>query len=601
MRILCYEHSGFCSGVQRAVDMALEMVKEGKDVYTLGPLAHNEEVEKYLNSKGVNLVSSLDDVREGHLIIRTHGEGPEELEKASRIPGVTVHDATCPRVKKVQSLARELTDQGYQVVIWGKPEHPEVKAILKWTQHRAIVVSTMQELSRKKIRAPSAFISQTTQERQGFENAARRYRELYPDCKMYDTLCPTVKKLQDAAEKMALRADLMIIIGSPLSSNTEKLLRLCIRKTPSYRVSSAKELPEELFQDVKVVGVIAGASTPGWIIKEVLTEMSKINSEKNNGEETALDCNETEQPEEEKTAEEEMNTDTGEPVASAEEVVDEEVKEQPAEEEAVEDTATGSMAEESAGAGVEEESEAMVETEDDDQEFFFLDEIKVYQSGDVASGTIVSVQDDGIMIDMGEKMEAFLPGGEVFLYEGETLKSKYAPGDELEVLVISVDDQEGEVVVSHRRLERRKSWEKLENALKEEETLTGKVKEVVPKGMIVDLGAGINGFVPGSLVDIRYIPDFGEYLGQEISFKVIELDQEKDKVILSRKKYVEEANAAKKEETLKILKPDIVVTGEVRRLTKFGAFVDLVGSMAWCIFRRFPGEGSDTRGGSEDW
>ena len=498
MRILCYEHSGFCSGVQRAVDMALEMVKEGKDVYTLGPLAHNEEVEKYLNSKGVNLVSSLDDVREGHLIIRTHGEGPEELEKASRIPGVTVHDATCPRVKKVQSLARELTDQGYQVVIWGKPEHPEVKAILKWTQHRAIVVSTMQELSRKKIRAPSAFISQTTQERQGFENAARRYRELYPDCKMYDTLCPTVKKLQDAAEKMALRADLMIIIGSPLSSNTEKLLRLCIRKTPSYRVSSAKELPEELFQDVKVVGVIAGASTPGWIIKEVLTEMSKINSEKNNGEETALDCNETEQPEEEKTAEEEMNTDTGEPVASAEEVVDEEVKEQPAEEEAVEDTATGSMAEESAGAGVEEESEAMVETEDDDQEFFFLDEIKVYQSGDVASGTIVSVQDDGIMIDMGEKMEAFLPGGEVFLYEGETLKSKYAPGDELEVLVISVDDQEGEVVVSHRRLERRKSWEKLENALKEEETLTGKVKEVVPKGMIVDLGAGINGFVPGS-------------------------------------------------------------------------------------------------------
>lgn len=581
MRILCYEHSGFCSGVQRAVDMALTLVKEGKEVYTLGPLAHNEEVEKYLNSKGVNLVSSLDDVKEGHLIIRTHGEGPEELEKAARIPGVTVHDATCPRVKKVQSLARELTDQGYQVVIWGKREHPEVKAILKWTQQKAIVVSTMQELIREKIRAPSAFISQTTQERQGFENAARRYRELHPDCKMYDTLCPTVKKLQDAAEKMASRADLMIIIGSPLSSNTEKLLRLCIRKTPSYRVSSAKELPDELFRDVKVVGVIAGASTPGWIIKEVVTEMSEINSEKNNGEETALDYNGAEQPEEEKTTAEEMNNDTEEPVVSAENDVEEEVKEQPAgeaEEEAEEDTATESMAEEGSAAGIEEKSEALVEAEEDeDQEFFFLDEIKVYQSGDVASGTIVSVQDDGVMIDMGEKMEAFLPGGEVFLYEGETLKTKYAPGDQIEVLVISVDDQEGEVVVSHRRLERRESWEKLENALKEVETLTGKVKEVVPKGMIVDLGAGINGFVPGSLVDVRYIPDFGEYVGQEISFKVIELDQEKDKVILSRKKYIEESNAAKKEETLKILKPDIVVTGEVRRLTKFGAFVDLGG------------------------
>lgn len=581
MRILCYEHSGFCSGVQRAVDIALELVKEGKDVYTLGPLVHNEEVEKYLSSKGVKMVSSLEDVKEGDLIIRTHGEGPEELKKAAQIPGVTLHDATCPRVKKVQSLAQELTEQGYQVVIWGKPEHPEVDAILKWTQNKAIVVSSMQDLARKKIRAPSALISQTTQERLGFENAARRYRELHRDCKVYDTLCPTVKRLQDAAEKMASKVDLMIIIGSPISSNTEKLLRLCIRKTPTYRVSSAKEISTELFRDVKLVGIIAGASTPGWIIKEVLNEMSKINSEKKSD----LDQNELAPLEEKEMSakgtddnlgEPEVTTEASEELSAAEEPVKGQSAAEP-EEGAAEENDDKSVAEDQPEAEKAEKSGEAAETEDDIQDFYFLDEIKVYQNGDIATGTVVSIQEDSVMIDMGDKMEAILPGGEVFLYEGETLENKYAPGDKLEVLVINVDDQEGEVLVSHRRLERRRLWEKLEKASTEEETLTGKVKEVVPKGMIVDLGAGINGFVPGSLVDIRYVPDFNAYLGQEISFKVIELDQEKDKVILSRKKYVEEANAAKKEETLKILKPDIVVTGEVRRLTKFGAFVDLGG------------------------
>ena len=180
-------------------------------------------------------------------------------------------------------------------------------------------------------------------------------------------------------------------------------------------------------------------------------------------------------------------------------------------------------------------------------------------------------------MDINYKTEALLPAKEVYLQEGETLADRFEPGQEIEVTVIDIEDRDSKVVVSHKRLARDRRWQELHQALEEQTNEEGKVKQVVNAGMVLDLGEGIDGFMPGSLVDLRYIPDFKPFLGEKVKFKVIELNREKDKVILSRKKVIEEENLRKKEETLRSLEIGATIPGVVRRLTDFGAFVDIGG------------------------
>lgn len=657
MEIRCSKHAGFCTGVRRAVEMASDLAREEGEVYTLGSLVHNEEVEKYLSSQGIKAVSSPEEVEKGNLIIRTHGEGPDILEEVLNNPEIIHHDATCPRVRKVQRLAQELTEKGYQVVIWGKPDHPEVKGIVKWTGDKAIVASSIQALTRKNISSPAALIAQTTQEKKSFESAAQKFKSMVEDGEVHDTLCPAVVELQEEAEEMASQADLMIVIGSSESSNTEKLVKLCIRKTPTYRVGGGEDINKEMFSDINLVGVVAGASTPDWIIKEVLAKMEEIKNEEK--EHTLDNADDLEQKEaeskestdimeqtEEAATQELASEETEVPVetapAEAGEVVSEkeasadsaELKEEVSQ--AIDEEQTGEVAakdsedaaltreevteetasEEDAGVSekeTEEEKEeeiegapetaaksgetledaeesddasaaTLAEPEDSGQEtekeedlFDYPLEIKTFQEGEVATGVVVQVEEDSVMIDLGNKMEAMLPGGEVFLREGETLADKFPLNSELEVLIIKVKDEEGEILVSHRRLERMKLWERLREVLESGETIYGKVKNVVSAGIIVELGAGIEGFMPGSHVDVQYIPEFNKFQNQEVPFKVIEIDQEKEKVIVSRKKYIEEYNESKKEETLQNLQEETEINGVVRRLTKFGAFIDVGG------------------------
>jgi len=569
LQIWCSEQAGFCSGVRRAVEMVLDLVREGEKVYTLGSLVHNEEVEKYLAAQGVEVVSSPQDVDKGNLVIRTHGEGPNIFEELADNTEVILHDATCPRVKKVQRLAGDLNEKGYRVYIWGKPEHPEVKAIIKWTGGKAEVIPSLQALKNKEIYDPAALISQTTQERDEFDRAKDLFKSKVEQAEVHDTLCPAVRELQEEALNMASRADLMIVIGSSTSSNTEKLVRLCIRRTPTYRISGAEELNYDMIKDANLVGVIAGASTPDWIIKEVMEKMEEIKQE-----EEKNYVADQEEPQDQEQAEMEPASETEEAESS------EEVAPQPAPEDAaVEEEVVGEEAVEETSEDSDEEKEAEEEKEEEGMEDFFIpEEIKTFQGGEIATGTIVKVEDDGVMVDLGNKTEAILPGGEVFLREGETLADKFPPETQVEVLVVKVNDQEGEIVVSHRRLERQKLWDRLQEAMENEELLNGLVKEVVSAGLIVELGAGVNGFMPGSLVDVQYIPDFSKFLNQEVYFYVIEINRDKEKVILSRKKYIEEYNEKVKKETLEQLQEGEIIEGTVRRLTKFGAFVD-VGSI----------------------
>ncbi|NLX91003.1 MAG: bifunctional 4-hydroxy-3-methylbut-2-enyl diphosphate reductase/30S ribosomal protein S1 [Firmicutes bacterium] len=204
-------------------------------------------------------------------------------------------------------------------------------------------------------------------------------------------------------------------------------------------------------------------------------------------------------------------------------------------------------------------------------------EMRNYRIGDVVTGKVVLVEDDQILVDIGSKAEALLPRGEVFLEEGATLKDKFSPGDDIDLLVLKINEQDDKIIVSAKRLERERRWKELEDALEKGKNMQGIVKEVVPAGIIINLGSGIEGFMPGSLVDVRYIPDFHQFLGQEFSFKIIELNWERDKVILSRKHTIEEEIEKIKKETIANLQENTIITGTVKRLTDFGAFVDVGG------------------------
>ena len=222
-----------------------------------------------------------------------------------------------------------------------------------------------------------------------------------------------------------------------------------------------------------------------------------------------------------------------------------------------------------------ENSESMEVTSE--EQFEFNEDVKVAQVGEQVTGKVARATEEEVFIDIGAKTEAILPLAEVHLPEGKTLADVFIPEDSIEVTVLEIDEQDGKVVVSHKRLAREKRLTELEEALENDQIIEAPVKQVVGAGMVIDLGNGIEGFMPGSLVDVRFIPDFNEFKDQVISFKILEFDRDKGKLILTRKKIMEEEMEQAKGETLKAIEVGSTITGTVKRLTDFGAFVDVGG------------------------
>ncbi|MGI6097402.1 MAG: bifunctional 4-hydroxy-3-methylbut-2-enyl diphosphate reductase/30S ribosomal protein S1 [Dethiobacteria bacterium] len=486
------EHAGFCKGVKRAIDTVLRARQEHDEVYTLGPIVHNEAVVDYLEKKGIRAIDSLEEIEQGTVVIRSHGVAPI-VYKQMEEKGLAYLDATCPLVRHIQKRAAALAWEGYQVIINGDPRHPEVIGILGWAGNDAVAVTGTRDLELIEVKKNSALLAQTTQLQEVFRETAKRFKEINGEGIVEETICRATSLRQEAARRLASKVDLMIVIGGTKSSNTKKLTQICREVVPTYQVVNSEELSSEWFKCIKTVGVTAGASTPDWTIKEVVEKM-----EMENGKMGTENNHNPEYPE----------------------------------------------------------------------------EVQVVQEGDVIEGTVVQVDED-VMIDIGDKTEAVLPRNEVYLGEEETLEDLFKPGDKVKVVVLKkIEDK---TIVSKKRVDFEARWGKLEEALQSGETLKGKVKDVVPAGVIIDLGSGIEGFMPGSLVDTRYIPDFQQFRGEEFSFKVIELNRERDKVILSRKQVLEEEAEARKQAVLNDLQKGDVLTGVVRRLTDFGAFVDIGG------------------------
>ncbi|HMK55120.1 MAG TPA: 4-hydroxy-3-methylbut-2-enyl diphosphate reductase [Dissulfurispiraceae bacterium] len=267
IKVITAKRAGFCFGVKRAVDMAFDAAKKSERVFTLGPIIHNPQVIERLKAEGVRPVESIDSPKIKTLIVRTHGV-PKEISDNLGKKKYQVIDTTCPFVKKAQNYARLLNEEGYQVVIIGDREHPEVKGLMSYAGPNVVVVNKDDTMPRLKVRV--GVVVQTTQPvgtlRKFVDEAIDRVKEL----KVFNTICnSTALRLKETRE-MAREVDAMIVVGGKNSANTTQLANYCISMSvPTYHIETASEIKDKWFAHVKKVGITAGASTPDWIIDEV--------------------------------------------------------------------------------------------------------------------------------------------------------------------------------------------------------------------------------------------------------------------------------------------------------------------------------------------
>lgn len=276
MEIKLAKNSGFCFGVNRAINMINRIIEtENKPIYTLGPIIHNPAIIEELNNKGVRVAKSVDEIPQNSIvIIRTHGISEKVLLKLKE-RNLTVFDATCPYVSKIQQIAKTHSQQGAAIIIAGNPNHPEVQGIKGFSKEAYIIesvddIKTLFKNNQNLAGKPCVFVSQTTFNKREWRKIIQYVKKMYTSSLIFDTICNATEERQTEAEKIAKESEAVIVIGGKNSSNTTKLYEICKAICPNtYLIESSFELPLEKLKGFKIIGITAGASTPDGIIKEV--------------------------------------------------------------------------------------------------------------------------------------------------------------------------------------------------------------------------------------------------------------------------------------------------------------------------------------------
>lgn len=506
------KNAGFCAGVKRAIQMADECLKEPGMWYTLGPLVHNKSVVQYYENRGLAPVRTLEEIKlpDRGVLLRTHGSTPETLELAQSMH-LKVRDATCPLVKEIHQIVSQMQKENYDIVVFGDEHHPEVQAILGWCGYRARVVTNSQDaeaIHGKKI----ALVSQTTKDENDFLQVATALQGKSKELRVFNTICSATRKRQEAARELGNQVDLMLVIGDPQSSNTSTLEKECHSTgVKTIRINAAADLDPEWFKGIGSLGITAGASTPDWIIKEVMERMTNFEDEK--------DTQVIEQ-----TPAQETN---------------------------------------------QEDSFAKMEAEMAD----FASPTK----GDIIKGTVIQVLDDEVMVDVGGKSEGIIPLRELSLNDVGSARDLVKVGDEIEVMILKWDD-DGNILLSKKKVDSQKLLDKLEELFKAEQTIEGTITGSVKGGLLVDVG--VTAFLPASHVDDTYVKNLDEYIGRTLEFKIIEFNRNKrrgSQVVLSRKELVAEEKSRLKKEFWSKIEEGQTVTGHIKRIVDYGAFIDLGG------------------------
>lgn len=280
MKVILAKHSGFCFGVEKAINTVYAKMSEenlNKPLYTLGPLIHNQHVVKELQQKGIKVINDINEVSNGVIVIRSHGV-PENVYEIANSKGLELVDTTCIYVKRIQNIVKEYYLKGYTIVIVGNPNHPEVIGINGWCDDKGIIINNISQVKQIPFLINVCLVSQTTMTFDTFEEISNILKDKTSNLRKFDTICAATKQRQDSSRHLAKNVDAMVVIGDNHSSNTKKLLEICECENPgaAFLVQSLDELPIEQLKKYQVIGVTAGASAPKWLIKDIVEILEKI-------------------------------------------------------------------------------------------------------------------------------------------------------------------------------------------------------------------------------------------------------------------------------------------------------------------------------------
>jgi 4-hydroxy-3-methylbut-2-enyl diphosphate reductase len=266
MKVIVAEKCGFCHGVKNAIRMAEEILAQEDDVYSLGPIIHNKDVVEQLAQTGLKTVSKVEDIQSGTVLIRSHGAAPQQLAKLKE-KGINIVDATCVLVKRLQRIAEQFERDGYNVVVIGDENHPEVQAVVGCAKE-AVVIADESDLHKLPRNARLGIVCQTTESPDHFGRMLGAIgRGSFRELKVVNTLCEEAIKRQQSAVQLCKRVDIMFVLGGLESANTRRLAELCKNQnSQTYHLQNWGELDKKLLFGKKIAGVTAGASTPEWII-----------------------------------------------------------------------------------------------------------------------------------------------------------------------------------------------------------------------------------------------------------------------------------------------------------------------------------------------
>ena len=494
MKVTIVEACGFCYGVRRAVDMASQAETGTK---TLGPIIHNPQVVARLSAQGVAPVDSLDEVGDGEtVLIRSHGVGPSVYEEASR-RGIRVIDATCPHVKKAQQDAKKIVEEGKNLVIIGEKAHPEVISISQWGANRAIIIDREIEAEQIPFSESLGVVVQTTFSQEQFKRIAEILKTKTNDLDVHMTICTATQQRQNAAVELAGKVDAMIVVGGRNSANTGRLAQVCREQgCPTYHIETAAELDTAAFRGMNHIGITAGASTPDWIIQEVVDIMENLQAE-----------------------------------------------------------------------GTEVMSEELLDQYDYEEN---------PKKGDVVKGTVISVNDDAAYVSIGTKAEAILPKKEIAVPAPEKASDVIHVGDELTVEIANNIKEEGSIVVSLVKMKKVEDWKEVRDAFENDQLVECVGKETNKAGLVVSIKS-LRGFIPLSQGDVKFVKSLDNLVGQTFQVKVIDIDEHKNRLVLSRKAVLEAEREQKRAEALQNIEEGAVLEGTVVKIKPYGAFIELGG------------------------
>ncbi|GHT49096.1 4-hydroxy-3-methylbut-2-enyl diphosphate reductase [Endomicrobiia bacterium] len=278
-KIKIAKNSGFCFGVRRAIDLVEKATREKPRVYTLGPIIHNPQEVKRLEKQGIKILKDSKRIKEGSIILRTHGIPFELHKKLEANKTINIIDATCPFVKRAQNIVKQLSadvkSEDEKIILVGEKVHPEVVALVSYGNDKCVVIENSKEAGRFEWSGGLNIVSQTTQTPKNFDSTVKVLKKRHK-VKVYNTICKATLERQKSAKKLAGTVDLMIVIGGKNSGNTTRLAQICGAKTKTYHVETTDDLKEQWFKKIENVGLTAGASTPVWIIKDIENRVKEI-------------------------------------------------------------------------------------------------------------------------------------------------------------------------------------------------------------------------------------------------------------------------------------------------------------------------------------